>query len=132
MNKKTKDLVRGKFGGKCAFCASDVSKFMIIWDIEPIQTVITPEGRFVKKNEELENLLPACRSCGSTRTKNGGKKMSIEEFRSDIAASFWFLSYGGITKTSYGKSLRFGLIRETGKDVKFLFEELSEKQQPNS
>lgn len=136
MDKKLRETIRQKFGGKCAFCGDDVSKGMHIWDIEEIQTVVTETGEMKKVNEVWENLYPACKSCASVRKKhpgeriNGewvdnGKLMTIEEFRKDIAQTFKFLRSGGLTQNSYGRSIRFGLIVETGNPIVFHFEKVT-------
>lgn len=117
-----------KYGGKCAFCGCELSKGWHTWDVEPIRTVINPDGSFGEINTEEGNLMPACKPCGSLRIRNYNKKMNIEEFRAEVAKSFEFLRHGGITATSYGRAIRFGLIVETGKELKFYFETIQERQ----
>lgn len=56
--------------------------------------------------------------------------MTIEQFRADIAQTFKFLRTGGITATSYGRAIRFGLIIETGNPIVFHFEKVRQTQKP--
>jgi hypothetical protein len=126
MNEKLRKLVRAKFDGLCAFCGYPLGKQCLIWDIEPIRTVVGPGGKLTRTGEGLDNLLPACKSCGSVRTKHG-RKMTIQQFRADIAQTFRFLRSGGITATSYGRSIRFGLIVETNNPIVFHFEKVQAK-----
>ncbi len=122
MNKKTRDEVKAKYDGRCAFCGCDLGKGWHVWDIEPIRTAVSSTGKFETINETLDNLMPACKPCGSLRIKSSSKKMTIEEFRKDVLNSFRFLQEGSATGNSYARAIRFGFIQETGKQLKFLFE----------
>ena len=75
MNRQT---IFNKYNGRCAFCGSPLEKGWQIWDIMPIQTVVTNEGNIEKINIEDDNLMPACKECGSVRIKNESGKMDIE------------------------------------------------------
>lgn len=120
---KDRQRIKNKFGRKCAFCGCELNGGCHIWDIQPIQTLISKDGEMSTINTEIENLFPACKSCASVRTKHRSeKKMSIEEFRKDCIDSFRFLKGGGITSSSYGRAVRFGQIIETGKPIVFYFE----------
>ena len=121
--KKDRDLVFQKYGGRCAFCGTPLSLGWHVWDIEPIGTAVSESGSLVKTNTEIENLMPACKSCGSTRShKSGINKMNIEAFRQDIMNGFLFLKDAGITAPSYKKAVKFGLLIETYAPVIFYFE----------
>lgn len=121
---KFREAVKALFDGKCAFCGHDLGKGWHIWDINPVATIVDNNGALTKVNTEIENMLPACKPCGSLRIRSTSHKMDIEEFRQEVKQSFDFLRYGGITSTSYGRSIRFGLIVETGADVVFHFEQI--------
>lgn len=128
MNKADRKIVFDKYGGRCAFCGADVSKGCHLWDIEPIRTMVGNDGGVTVINENVDNCLPACKSCESSRRKYGGmRKMTIEQFREDIKQQFEYLRSGGLTANSYGRSIRFGLIKETGIEVKFYFEQFENK-----
>lgn len=62
MSKKIeRELVGIKYGGKCAFCGSSLEKGWHVWDIMPIQLVVTETGNIKKINTEYENMMPACK-----------------------------------------------------------------------
>lgn len=122
LKKSDRQKVFNKYGGRCAFCGCELGKGWHIWDIEPIKTVVSLDGSLSTVNDNEENFMPACKPCGSLRIRNYNKKMTIEEFRKEVLQSFEFLRYGGITATSYGRAIRFGFIKETGKELEFYFE----------
>lgn len=122
LSKNDRKEIHDMYNGKCAFCGCDLGKGWHVWDIEPVATLVTSDGLFDTINTEMDNLLPACKPCGSLRIRSYSQKMSIEEFRKEVLESFRLLRYGGITATSYGRSIRFGLIIETGRELKFHFE----------
>lgn len=117
-------IVKKKFDGRCAFCGHSLEDGCHIWDVKPIQSAVNSSGELVALNTEVQNLLPACKSCASVRVKHSHSrgKMDIEEFRKDIYEMFRFLKGGSITSTSYGRAIRFGLIVETNNPIVFHFE----------
>lgn len=119
MNRQT---IFNKYNGRCAFCGSPLEKGWHIWDIMPIQTVVTNEGNIEKINIEDDNLMPACKECGSVRIKNESGKMDIERFRKEIVHMYLFCRDGAMYASSLRRAIKFGLIVETGKQVKFYFE----------
>jgi len=127
VSEKTRKRVANRYNGKCAFCGCELGKGWHIWDIKPIVSAVGEDGCITKINTEEENLMAACKSCGSLRIRSTSHKMDIEEFRKEVLLSFEFLRTGGITATSYGRSIRFGLIVETQKPVVFYFETIETK-----
>lgn len=71
---------------------------------------------------EDDNLMPACKECGSVRIKNESGKMDIERFRKEIVHMYLFCRDGAMYASSLRRAIKFGLIVETGKQVKFYFE----------
>lgn len=65
-------------------------------------------------NDEMENLMPACRSCNRYKLV-----FSLEEFRNEIALQ---VKRARESSLNFRLAERFGLIQETGKKVSFYFE----------
>lgn len=123
MSKKfERELVFIKYGGKCAFCGDPLEKGWHVWDIMPIQLVLTDTGNLKKINTEYENLMPACKECGSVRIKKQSGKMDIDEFRKEIVSMYSFCRNGSTYASSIRRAIRFGLIEETNKQIVFYFE----------
>lgn len=122
MKDNNRQKVFDKYNGCCAFCGSNLDKGWHIWDILPIQSVVTNTGNIEKVNTEYENLMPACKECGSVRIKNQSGKMDIEAFRNEIISMYLFSRDHAMYSSSFRRAIKFGLIVETGKNVEFHFE----------
>lgn len=102
-----------KSQGKCWYCGCDLPKRWHIDHFLPIgrnpdKTLTNPE------NEHFDNLVPACPPCNIMKSS-----MDIEKFR-------WLIS-NFVTRLNrdisiYRHAKRYGLIKETGKEVVFWFE----------
>jgi len=115
-------VVFNKFNGHCAFCGNPLLKGWHVWDIIPIQSVVTESGNIEKVNTENDNLMPACKECGSVRIKSHSGKMDIEQFRKEIIEMYLFCRNDATYSSSIRRAIRFGLIVETGSNIKFHFE----------
>lgn len=122
MTKADRQKIFDKYGGRCAFCGSQLDKGWHVWDIIPIRSVVTETGSIEKINTGNENMMPACKECGSVRIKNESGKMNIEQFRKEIMEMYLFCRDGAMYGSSLRRAIRFGLIVETGIEVKFYFE----------
>ena len=125
MKKSDRQKVQDKYDGKCALCGSFLTIGWHCWDIEPIQSVVDESGTIIKVNTELENIIPVCKKCGSMRRAYVNKKISLEDFRSQIAMTFNFLKDGCMGSSAYNAAIRFGLIEETGNPIIFYFEKIN-------
>lgn len=117
-----REKVFNKYGGCCAFCGNNLEKGWHVWDIMPIQSVVTEKGNIEKINTEYENLMPACKECGSVRIKNQSGKMDIERYRREILEMYLFCRDGAMYASSIRRAIRFGLIKEVGNPIVFYFE----------
>jgi len=119
-NKKDRDIIFKKFGGRCAYCGCHLAKGWHVSKILSESPVIDGSGNLVAQNDTLENKIPSCAPCNMSRTRdNGGVRFAtIEVFRQELESDFFFIK----AHPYYQRMLRFGLIQETGKAFKFYFE----------
>jgi 5-methylcytosine-specific restriction endonuclease McrA len=124
MKKSDRIKIFEKYGGKCAYCGCDLTKS---WHADHIQPIVRDskwdrkKGKFVNsgtcrypENEILENFNPACSSCNIQKNS-----FTLEQFRSNIQG---FLNSLNQYSTQYKFIKRYGLIEETGRELKFFFE----------
>lgn len=114
MNKKERQLVFNKFGGKCAYCGCELQKGWHVDHLEPIYRNLRKPGCMRPENENKDNLMPSCASCNNYKSTFG-----LELFRKEIGLLPQRLNK---TFTQYKIAKRFGLIEETGIGVEFYFE----------
>jgi len=133
-NKKEREIIFNKYGGRCAYCGELLTKGWHVDEIEPIirtkeyikdangdriwdkdkgdyktrVTILYPERL------NIANQMPACASCNIN--KHSG---SLEEFRRLIEG---FMKHLNTVNTQYKIAKRYGLVQETVKPVKFYFE----------
>lgn len=130
MNKKDRQLIFDKFGGKCAYCGCDLVKGWHVDEIEPIRR--NWEYKYSEKTKmnyrvttdclhperlTITNQNPACASCNINK-----HSMSLEEFRESIAK---FVNSLNQYSVQYKIAKRYGLVQETNIEVKFFFESYS-------
>ena len=128
MNKKDRELVFNKFGGLCAYCGCSLPlKGWHLDHIEPVgrmyENVKHPtewkwktvyKGMDNPERDVVDNAYPACAKCNIN--KHGD---SIEEFRKNIAR---YLASLNTRMVQYQMAKKYGLVVETGVEVKFYFE----------
>lgn len=131
-NKKARELIFNKYGGKCAYCGCDLVKGWHVDHIEPIRRLkLLSIGSNGKRNwyaagsmhpelETEENLNPACASCNINKHSE-----SLEAFRSRI---FNFINSLNQYSVQYKIAKRYGLVVENVKPVVFYFEAVEQKQ----
>lgn len=146
---KLRELIFNKFGGRCAYCGCQLEKGWHVDEIEPVrrnkkwiragwdsdkprpktESDTGPEfakwrqGRWVDdgcihpERFHIDNQNPACASCNINK-----HSMDLEEFRNLING---FITSLNRDSTQYKIAKRYGLISETGIEVKFYFESSS-------
>lgn len=114
-----RDKIFSKFGGKCAYCGVELDpKKFHVDHINPHWHNLTEEEArrigVTKGGHGIENLNPSCIRCNKWKAT-----WTIEQFREEIR-----LQIERINKysSSYRIAKDYGLIEETGKKVKFYFE----------
>jgi len=118
MNKKEREIVYNKYGGKCAYCGCELTKG---WHADHANNVHRYKDRetgeakmFYPENDCLENMMPSCPSCNIYK---GG--CSLDIFRMKMNKSVSMLNKNN---AQYRFAKRFGLIKESNKPVVFYFE----------
>lgn len=130
MKKADRQKVFDKYGGKCAYCGCDLLKGWHVDEIEPVRRrwvteYCTVKQKYVRRitgaehpdRFNIENQNPACASCNINKHSD-----SLEQFRQNIAG---YMKHLNEISTQYKIAKRYGLIQETGIEVKFYFETLT-------
>jgi 5-methylcytosine-specific restriction endonuclease McrA len=114
MKKSDREVVRQKYNGKCAYCGCELPPR---WHVDHIEPVIRCplSGEMEKpEHDHIENFNPSCPSCNINK-----HSMSIEQFRNMIGMYVKSLNKYSV---QYKMAKKYGLIQETGAEVKFYFE----------
>lgn len=130
MKKADRQKIFNKYGGKCAYCGCELTKGWHVDEIEPVRRNWTREwdaqkGKHTRKiigavhpeRFNIDNQNPACASCNINKHSD-----SLEQFRANISA---YMKHLNEISTQYKIAKRYGLIKETGIEVKFYFELLN-------
>ncbi len=127
-----RELVKNKFGGKCAYCGVVLGDK---WNVDHVIPVLRDEdikqnkdgtfkivsGNFSKpENHRQDNLYPACVSCNIHKGGYG-----VDGFRRLLQGHIDMLNKAS-NHSIYRHAKRFGLIQETGAEVVFHFEKVGE------
>jgi 5-methylcytosine-specific restriction endonuclease McrA len=121
---KERDLIFNKYNGKCAYCGCDLVKGWHVDHLKPVRRIkeyceikrdwIYRGDMMFKKDDTIENKMPACASCNINK-----HSLSLEEFRKLISG---FMTHLNERNTQYKIAKRYGLASETSKQIKFYFE----------
>lgn len=132
LNKKQREILRNKFGGKCAYCGMILGKTWHKDHMNPVEREIEWEsgkgsfytGKLCRpENDTLENLMPSCPPCNISKGK-----MTIENWRDWLTGHMKSLNNN---YSIYRIMLAFGCIVETGKSIVFYFETINKDDEPN-
>lgn len=129
MNKKLREKIKNKYGGKCAYCGIELGTSFHVDHLEP---VVRETGRYERledgevhwipsvngmrhpERDQEDNYIPSCASCNIMKGST-----DIEFFRSTIQN---FIHSLNLRSTQYKFAKKYGLIQETHLPVKFYFE----------
>lgn len=130
MNQKQRILLRGKYGGKCAYCGCELPKRwhadhmvpilrinkyerVVINGVTKLKTIST--GKCEKPHlDTMENLVPACPSCNNKKSS-----MELETFRTFLQESAKRLAE---RDSRFRMAVKFGLVTVNEPKVRFWFE----------
>jgi 5-methylcytosine-specific restriction endonuclease McrA len=116
--KKTRQLLYDKYNHKCAYCGCDIEyKEMQVDHIKSIYSNVDYKPIMtIDEINSIDNLLPACRQCNFYKSTE-----TLEMFRKSITDTLM----KNLQKTfQYRLALKYGLIIENIKPIKFYFEHL--------
>lgn len=124
LTKAQREHVRQKFGGKCAYCGSDLPQRWHADHIEPIVRTdwfekqgFASRGPDYPDRDVIENLNPACPPCNIDK-----HSMSLESWRQMIERSNEVLTRDVST---FRRALRFRLLEVKQEPVMFYFERVA-------
>lgn len=117
ISKKKRELVYKKYNGHCAYCGCEIEyKDM---QVDHLKSVYLNNDYTQDMTEEemysFENLMPACRQCNfykSTFPLETFRKRLTETIMKNLQKEF-----------NYKLAIKYGLIKENIKPVKFYFEQ---------
>ena len=113
LSQQERQAVLQKTGWCCAYCG-------VVLGLDGFQVDHVVPLRLGGK-DEIENMLPACRSCNHYKRGN-----SLEGWRRMLEQTPEVLRRDSYT---YRQAVKFGLVMPTPKKVKFYFERLEEAAQ---
>lgn len=142
MNKKDRQIVFEKFGGRCAYCGCELTKGWHVDEVIPVKRgwkyrldingdrVLNGKNDYLKdffmecpENLHIDNQNPACASCNINKHSD-----TLEQFRSNISR---YLESLNKRMVQYQMVKKYGLIQETGLEVKFYFETFANPENNN-
>ena len=123
MTKKEREAIYNKYNGHCAYCGIELEyKDMQVDHIIPQRRATAKAGRgrvSIDVIEDPSNLICSCRSCNHYKRAH-----SLETFRRYIEEIPMKLSRDNYI---YKVGLRYNLIEEHPRKIKFYFEQVEEE-----
>lgn len=124
ITKKQRELLKQKYGGKCAYCGCGLPER---WHADHFEAVdrkfiykngrAVPTGEMWKpENDTMENMMPSCPPCNIDK-----HAMKLEDWRGKLSRSVEVLTRN---QPTYRHAVRFGLVQETPRPIVFYFEAL--------
>lgn len=120
-NESHKLLVLNRYGSKCAYCGIELTRETLCVDhFIPRRRGVYPANVYhrdykkEKGSNGIENLMPACGSCNSSK-----HDWTIDEWRFELNLRLQRLRKNS---SEYRTALRFGMITENTTPITFYFE----------
>lgn len=110
--KKIRQQIYDKYNGRCAYCGCELEYKNM--QVDHIEAVRIAEYHGKEPDNSIENYNPACRSCNFYKAT-----FDLEEFRKNIESS---LVKRLRRDFNYKMLIKYGMIHEDIKPVKFYFE----------
>ena len=106
--KEQRKLVYQMYDGHCAYCGCELE--LKDMQVDHFNSVYAYDGK-----DELENYMPSCRQCNFYKSTG-----TAEQFRQNLKETM----LRGLKKTfQYRLLVKYDLIQENDKEIKFYFEE---------
>lgn len=119
MNKKKRQLVYEKFGGRCAYCGKELAyKDMQVDHKDPLFRNDTDEqlakAGIKRGTDDMENLMPSCRRCNFRKGT-----LTLDQFRREL-----YYQCKRVLERNFQvkQSIDYGLLHSTLHPVIFYFE----------
>lgn len=129
VSKKDRQIIHDKYGGKCAYCGTQLIKGWHVDELLPVcrnfkynkdKSKFVHDGTYEHPERlNIANQMPSCPSCNINK-----HSMSLEAFRSLIAG---FMKHLNEVNTQYKVAKRYGLVTESIKPIVFHFEQIKKK-----
>jgi 5-methylcytosine-specific restriction endonuclease McrA len=118
VSKKEREKIKNLFGGKCAYCGTELGEKYHLDHIKPIRRNWWEDTSISPENDVSENLYPACIPCNLNKGS-----LSPEDWRKKITH---YRDVQLLRDSHVARHLnRFGIINFNPDDVVFYFEELA-------
>lgn len=126
LTKAEREKVRVMFGGRCAYCGSELGERWHADHVEPIRRDFhyvrgkgfVPNGKCdYPERHRLDNMMPACPPCNIDK-----HSLSLEHWRQKLQDACGVLARNSST---YRFARSYGLLIETGSSVLFYFERVA-------
>lgn len=123
--KAQRAALREMFSGRCAYCGSELGERWHADHVEPVMRELryergkgfVPTGAMHMPHRDTPaNMMPACAPCNIDK-----HAMSLEDWRGKLSRSLEVLARNNAT---YRHAVRFGLVEERPREVRFYFEGL--------
>jgi hypothetical protein len=123
LTKAQREYVKNKYGGRCAYCGSELQNRWHADHLEPVvrklkhipgKGVVALGEMWNPNADKIENIMPACPACNIDK-----HSYPLEFWREQIQDSCNILTRN---TTTYRRARRFGLVEETGVQIEFYFE----------
>jgi hypothetical protein len=130
LTKAERNIIKNKYGGKCAYCGCELPAKWHADHLVPVERklkyvkgkgLVTTGEMHNPRADNIENIMPACPACNIDKSS-----FPLESWRQQVQDSANILTRNN---TTYRRAMRFGLVAETGKEIKFWFEGYKEREQ---
>jgi 5-methylcytosine-specific restriction endonuclease McrA len=121
MKKEIRKSVYDKYGGHCAYCGKEIAyKDMQVDHKVPIYRGYGTLVGVERGTDDIDNLMPSCRSCNFRKGT-----MSVDEFRDELVRQC-----KGIIKRSFQvrQSIDYGLISVNIHPITFYYEKINKDE----
>ncbi len=116
---KQRSLLRMKFGGRCAYCGSELAEKWHADHVKPVLRHMNGSGMIYAEHDTEDNLVPACHGCNLHKHCN-----SLEDYRRIIDDG-----RREFLRSGKGKALvRMGLVEMKPDPIVFWFERYQEAE----
>lgn len=121
MKKTDREIVRQKFGGRCAYCGEHLQAK---WHVDHLLPIVRDNwlhqgaAPIHGHRDVIENMMPACPPCNIDK-----RSLTLEDWRGIISRSGSVLERDSAT---FRRAMRYGLVAVNAPKIVFHFESVGE------